>query len=592
MPAIRFCALLFFLFGGTVYGEGRPQVCTITINSSDERDIFREHLGKEFDFVELTSVPGVGRDWFYRACQQGIQCDILLISGHFAGVFFGRSGHRLSLEELQRRACDSACDGILKRPREVFLFGCNTVAGKESDGRTSEQYTQVLVESGFSRGLAERMSAFRYSAIGQQTQQRMRQVFSHAIYGFHSKSPLGHQMRRPLEQYFHAISGGNYVQHLKGLSLANKNQAWNRTMKGLSIRSVNGSDWLENPVCILEGNRPIYQKLDWVRNSVADQQRILAYIPVLDSYLQDLERKFGPTWDGFPTLELAALESIQFNHRARERVMDVLEAPDLGILNAQVQVLNFTKRVGWQDEENYGREMERFVGHFFEENLDKDDRDSLCSLGVTLDLQWEQLPAGEWNEWTAYGIGCIRPRDPQIHQRLGEMLSSPKRGTREAALWALGESGTDDPEISLKVLKLFKESDRILRARAGQALVKMHPRHPRVYRALVELLKEPRWRTEGTWIVEKISWQNPRDYAPLLELLKERDERVRGAAAWILEGHRPSGDWLQQQLLELMQNPHRGVCSTASRLLSQLNPSLLMEKNKGSPLRECPYMSI
>ena len=163
----------------------KPTVCTMTINSSDEKEIFQSFLGKDFNFLELTDDD----DWLESACEKKIRCDILVISGHFGGSFFGSSRHRLSLNTLQRKSCDTLCDGILKQPKEVFLFGCNTTAGKKPDHRTPEEYTEVLIADGFSRMEAEQVSAFRYSPIGQETQDKMKQIFPNSrIYGYHSRA--------------------------------------------------------------------------------------------------------------------------------------------------------------------------------------------------------------------------------------------------------------------------------------------------------------------------------------------------------------------------------------------------------------------
>ena len=62
-------------------------VCTITVNSPDEKEALRRHLPEsKYRFVELVER---GRpDWLASACQKRIQCDVLLISGHFAGTNF------------------------------------------------------------------------------------------------------------------------------------------------------------------------------------------------------------------------------------------------------------------------------------------------------------------------------------------------------------------------------------------------------------------------------------------------------------------------------------------------------------------------
>ena len=60
-------------------GPDKRTVCTVTVNSADEKDAFRRHLSKEkFEFVELVE-PG-NRDWLASACQRKVQCDVLVIS--------------------------------------------------------------------------------------------------------------------------------------------------------------------------------------------------------------------------------------------------------------------------------------------------------------------------------------------------------------------------------------------------------------------------------------------------------------------------------------------------------------------------------
>src|SRR5436190_15208413 len=60
----------------------RKTVCTITVNSPDEKETFRRLLPPdEFQFVEL--VERGRSNWLESACRQDVQCDVLLISGHF-----------------------------------------------------------------------------------------------------------------------------------------------------------------------------------------------------------------------------------------------------------------------------------------------------------------------------------------------------------------------------------------------------------------------------------------------------------------------------------------------------------------------------
>ena len=70
------------------YGAGRKTVCTITVNSPDEKETLRKRLPRgEYDFVEL--VEKGREDWLRSSCSRGVQCDALVISGHFnAGETF------------------------------------------------------------------------------------------------------------------------------------------------------------------------------------------------------------------------------------------------------------------------------------------------------------------------------------------------------------------------------------------------------------------------------------------------------------------------------------------------------------------------
>ena len=201
------------------------QVCSITINSEDEIETFKKYLPlQDFDFVEL--LPQAMNEkqdhsfhWFDEACEQDYHCDILVVSGHFGGTFFGKSGYSLPTELMEEKSCQNKCHGILSEVKEIFLFGCNTLADKTKDSRTPSEYLQVLLEDGMARETAERVVAARYSPLETPFYARMNFIFSgsHTIYGFDALSPLGKHIRKPLENYFQSINEyfGGYANYLK-----------------------------------------------------------------------------------------------------------------------------------------------------------------------------------------------------------------------------------------------------------------------------------------------------------------------------------------------------------------------------------------
>src|SRR5213592_317328 len=160
-------ALLAAVFGLEVRAD-KSTVCTITVNSSDEKEIFRRYLPEDkFEFVELVER---GRpDWLASACQQRVRCDVLVISGHFdAGTEFysDRLDARefLPVEEMERVSCSESCPGLFSQLKEVYLFGCNTL-NAEAMRSASGEIVRSLIRSGHSAAdaaLLAHMLAERY----------------------------------------------------------------------------------------------------------------------------------------------------------------------------------------------------------------------------------------------------------------------------------------------------------------------------------------------------------------------------------------------------------------------------------------------
>src|SRR5690242_21849348 len=134
-------------------GAERKTVCSITVNSPDEKDTFRRYLpADQYDFVELVER---GRpDWLASACRAGVRCDVLLISGHFDGgdeFYSDRVDARESLpvDEMERASCSDSCPGLFSRLQEVYLFGCNTL-NADKLSTASAEVTRALLRSGHS----------------------------------------------------------------------------------------------------------------------------------------------------------------------------------------------------------------------------------------------------------------------------------------------------------------------------------------------------------------------------------------------------------------------------------------------------------
>jgi hypothetical protein len=209
MPVFGKLALVFALLVpfAVAHADAKTTVCTITVNSPDERETFRRNLpSDQYDFVELVEH---GRpDWLASACHKGIRCDVLLISGHFDGgdeFYSDRVDARESLpvDEMERVSCSDSCSGLFSQLKEVYLFGCNTL-NAEALTHASGEVVRSLVRAGHSAADAERVARLLEERHSDSNRERMRQIFKDVpvIYGFSSKAPLGRNAGPLLARYF------------------------------------------------------------------------------------------------------------------------------------------------------------------------------------------------------------------------------------------------------------------------------------------------------------------------------------------------------------------------------------------------------
>jgi hypothetical protein len=182
-------------------------VCSITVNSADEKEAFRRSLASDkYRFVEL--VERGRSDWLESACRQGTRCDVLVISGHYDGgnEFFSEqleAREFLPVAEMERVSCSDSCPGLFSQLKEVYLFGCNTL-NPEALRSASAEVGRSLVRSGYSRADAERLSRALSARHGESSRDRMRLIFKDVpvIYGFSSVAPLGPTAASLLDRYF------------------------------------------------------------------------------------------------------------------------------------------------------------------------------------------------------------------------------------------------------------------------------------------------------------------------------------------------------------------------------------------------------
>ena len=389
-------------------------VCTITVNSPDEREAFRRYLPRDqFQFVELVER---GRpDWLASACRQGIRCDVLIVSGHFNGQEFFPDqldlNEFLPVEEMERASCSNSCSGLFSQLKEVYLFGCRTL-NAETIKRTSAEIVHNLVRSGRSEADAERIAHALGESAGESNRDVTRRIFVNvpAIYGFSSTAPVGTTAASLLNRYFQSASNGEV-----GSGHANRKLLSHFGSTSMSVASgLSGSDpraAYRGEVCrFVDDQLPATQKLAFI-------QQILGREPAkARTFLGRIERFFAalPEDERRQPSFVQRLGEIGRDRGARDRYLGF--ARDADQPSVRARMMGVARTVGWLTPEEYRNELVRMIdGMLAQSSMTTAEVDLICSLNESHEL------------------------DQQLH-RLKPSSIAASRADRAAALACLGSA--------------------------------------------------------------------------------------------------------------------------------------------------------
>ena len=482
MKFILFLILFFHLEARAESAPERFQVCSMTLNSSDELDVFRGHLDPDrFSFIEL--VPphhqvesyDEGR-WLSQVCPlPQLKCDILIVSGHFAGMFFGTDNdYVLPMSELEQLACRKSCPRVLGNLKEVYLFGCNTMANKKNSSRTPSEYLNVLVEEHeMARDLAEMVVAGRYSIFGPSFKDKMEHIFSKKtkIYGFPDLSPLGSQARPLLKNYFRSIKNeyGSFYEYLNQTFYLNpkagkENKYFSEAFspvssveQGRGFSSSHSRKRTYNRICSLhDESKPELEKLKTVKKLLRKGEGLFAF-SAIKTFL--IERG-----EGFSGSSLSLFEEIKEMSNEKEKFLKAYSEMNRGLSYIRSQVLHFLKTLGWVNSSYYQKELRSTLLPL----VDRPSRQSFDILNalVTFDklnpsdigVEYDDLQNRYLqNIWSVLMVDTLRFRHPQMARDLmNYCILNMKKDLVICyqVLKTLGHLGVQDPEI-ISVMKGF-----------------------------------------------------------------------------------------------------------------------------------------
>lgn len=460
---INFLALFQILFSLSILNFtsevafAKKIVCSITLNSRDEIDSFRNFLPSEdFKFVELITSD---RNWLENACREGIQCDVVVMSGHFGGSFFGVKGF-LPLEEMEAASCNSQCNGIFHNATEVYMYGCNTLAGKNKDHRTPQEYMRVLREDGYSRFEAQRIAAFLYSPFGAAFYSRMSKVFSKTprIYGFDGKAPLGPAIKPILSNYLRTMAP-NFYNYLNDQTTED-NKIYSSALSKTNSTQIAGNFTNEVfPACYINGSEHSNtEKLAWIKDRITNESLKNKFdtIPMAQYFFSSL-KKSGYILTDEDTRIINELSNNLQVQASIARLRKQLNA----MPNIKYQLAEFEHSMKWISDSSFKEvEIDAIIGDD-RTTYSIEQKNYVCSLNHFVDLRLEDIPVSFLTQGSfLWALACLKPTDERLIKIMSNYLVN---GTQNGALIEIAnlisKAHPKDPEISTNLYKaLLKQN--------------------------------------------------------------------------------------------------------------------------------------
>ncbi len=422
-------------------GAAPKTVCTVTINSPDEKDVLQRHLPRDqYRFVEL--VQRGQPDWLDSACHSGVRCDALVISGHFddGSEFYTdrfENSENLPVHDLQRASCSASCGGLFAQLEEVYLFGCNTLKS-EPRHVASAEILRSLVRSGQSQADAERMAGLLGERYGQSNRDRLRHIFKDVpvLYGFSSKAPLGATAGPLLERYFQTapageIASGRASQTLLQLFAPSSMIA----VAGLTDADPHAA--LRRDMCSFADDAPsAAQKLAFMHQAL---QRDMTDVRMFFDHLERYAASIGPAQRLQPEVA-AALAAIEGDRRARERYL--VFARDADDAAVQTRMMALARSLGWLTPAQEQAEFVRMIAdRMARGGVGKHEVDLVCATH----RQREPAAASQ-----LLATGATRP-DSIAHAAVLACLGSSE--AHERTVRALTSAREDDVELAQVYLR-------------------------------------------------------------------------------------------------------------------------------------------
>ena len=472
----------------------RRTVCVISFNGPEEVSVFRSLLPEdEFEFVDLAPAAGPasakaetvastsqasaedGRaPWIFDACRPDVQCDVAIYAAEFAGRFFGKQPFSLGLQEMEEASCQARCGGLFHHPQEVFLLACNTLATKDQDSRTPEQYLRVLLDHGFDHASAERVVELRYGPLGPSFREALRRIFAGVprLYGFRSVAPRGEYTAPLLARYLRGH--GDYAEYLNqatgrtdpnvGLLHAFENTALTQAP---GLRPFEAGEGDRDALCALYDERTSVRDRLRIARDLMSQENFLAFVPTVKVFLGRHEPARFDAGSRELFREIQALEV------PRERVLGLVHDLDVSVL--KLELAYFALQMEWITPDELRRTAIDGAKQLLSRPLTSEAVDIMCEITKreplsnafgSNDLSPRLFEVDEGVRL----VDCLHPADPDVTVRLVAALDRPDPSLRLWAAYALSRRLPLDDQTLMRLATYLDDPLPDLRERVAWTL--------------------------------------------------------------------------------------------------------------------------
>ena len=436
-------------------------VCTVTVNSADEREAFRKYLPEaQYRFVELAQMGQ--RDWLQSACQARVRCDVLVVSGHFAGTAFysSKHGEHLPVDELERVACSDSCPGLFAQLKEVYLFGCDSL--KTEPVRT----------------------------YGESAYDRMRRIFRDVptIYGFASLAPYGRVAGPMLRSYFESGAASEV-----GSGVASP-----RLLKLFGPSSMIATS----------GQREVAaaQRAEVCRyydDGISPSARLAFMHELLGRDVAELRAAFDRIEAHFASLDetvraapavAEASRQIAADAATREHYLGITrQTPDPAL---RVRMIALARSVGWLTQDTQRRELAAMIGDVLAtRSIGFGEVDLICSLNEDRSLDSElarfHVAQSATTSANAAALACLGS-DASRARVLRSLASADESEVQLAQAYLRHRPVSDAGELRELVREIGRTSVPAAQARALETVARHHVNDDATLEELAKLFTQTR----------------------------------------------------------------------------------------------------